>query len=288
MAYLAVRKYGERIKNTMQHLFEAEQKARTVLTKTSNDTKEYNYQCQNKREDTKVDSTLSPAYQELLFVSEQLESASLEDRQAVQFAGNVWKKEASKANRLGFYQLKTRIENAALGLLDPIIYQKLDKRLHKYKATWHNWSLEQRKAMRDNLEKQGISCSKILHRTKHTAGVLTKMKAKDLDMEEVYDLFAFRLIVPTEADCYVALGLIHKAYSPDVSRFKDYITHPKSNGYRSIHTCVKAKEGPVFEVQIRSIAMDIQAESGDAAHWLYNDKLKELTWLKRFTSKYLF
>ena len=109
----------------------------------------------------------------------------------------------------------------------------------------------------------------MLHRVKHTAGVWAKMKRKGLEFDEVYDLFAFRIILPTEADCYAALGVIHQLYKPEVSRFKDYIADPKGNGYRSLHTCVKAADGPMFEVQIRSIAMDQQAERGDAAHWLY-------------------
>jgi GTP pyrophosphokinase len=96
-------------------------------------------------------------------------------------------------------------------------------------------------------------------------------------MDEIQDLFAFRIIVATETDCYAALGVIHQKYKPVITRFKDYIARPKENGYRSLHTCVIADDGPVFELQIRSIAMDRQAERGDAAHWVYKKDEHETT-----------
>ena len=268
---------AKELKNTMKHLFEAEQKTRTIVSKRANiepvisAVPELNNHCDSRGDSRKVDPSQLPEYQELLLVCEELEAASATDDYAVQLAQKVSRQQIPLANRLGFHQLKARMENEALRLTKPETFNQLDKHLDTYKTKWHSWLGKQRKAMQHNLEKQGISCTKLLHRTKHTAGVWNKMKSKDLDMDEVYDLFAFRIIVPTEADCYVALGLIHDAYSPEVSRFKDYITQPKANGYQSIHTCVKSKNGPVFEVQIRSIAMDLQAERGDAAHWLYKE-----------------
>lgn len=95
------------------------------------------------------------------------------------------------------------------------------------------------------------------------------MQSKGLNLEEIQDLFAFRVIVPTEADCYAALGVIHQIYKPVITRFKGYVARPKENDYRSLHTCVTVDGGPVFELQIRSVAMDRQAERGDAAHWVY-------------------
>ena len=119
------------------------------------------------------------------------------------------------------------------------------------------------------LEETEIPCIRVLYRVKHTAGVWAKMQSKGLRLDEVPDLFAFRIIVSTELDCYAVLGVMHQKYKPDITRFKDYIAKPKGSGYRSLHTCMVADAGPVFELQIRSIAMDRQAERGDAAHWVY-------------------
>ena len=112
----------------------------------------------------------------------------------------------------------------------------------------------------------------IQHRVKHTAGVWKKMKSKKLNLDQIHDLYAFRIVVPTESDCYWTLGVIHRTFKPVVGRFKDYIAHPKGNGYQSLHTCVEPKEGPIFEIQIRSIAMHQHSESGTAAHWIYKNE----------------
>jgi (p)ppGpp synthase/HD superfamily hydrolase len=114
-----------------------------------------------------------------------------------------------------------------------------------------------------------IPCVSVIHRVKHTAGVWAKMQDKGLNLDEIYDLYAFRVLVPTESDCYSALGVLHQTFEPTIGRFKDYIAHPKENGYQSLHTCVIPKEGPIFEIQIRSVAMPQHSESGIAAHWIY-------------------
>ncbi|WP_177418284.1 bifunctional (p)ppGpp synthetase/guanosine-3',5'-bis(diphosphate) 3'-pyrophosphohydrolase [endosymbiont of Lamellibrachia barhami] len=218
---------------------------------------------------TVSDQTNSPAYRELLAVCERLETTSPDDPQAVQLGRSVWRQEALEANRLGFHQLKAQLEDAALHLMEPDAYRSLDDGISELKASWQEWSEQRSDDLCRLLEAKGIPYAEVLHRVKHTAGVWAKMQDKGLCLDEIHDLFAFRIIVPTEADCYTALGVIHQAFKPEVSRFKDYIAKPKGNSYRSLHTCVAADIGPVFEVQIRSVAMDRQAERGDAAHWLY-------------------
>jgi GTP pyrophosphokinase len=133
-----------------------------------------------------------------------------------------------------------------------------------------------------------IPCLSIFNRVKHTAGVWRKMQDKGLNLDEIHDLYAFRVIVPTESDCYAALGSLHQAFKPVVGRFKDYIAHPKKNGYQSLHTCVKPEKGPVFEIQIRSVAMHQHSEKGVAAHWIYKKnggngkrKLTSRSWWSR-------
>jgi GTP pyrophosphokinase len=95
------------------------------------------------------------------------------------------------------------------------------------------------------------------------------MQEKNLTLEEVHDLFAFRIVVPSQDHCYLALETIHRLFDPEPFRFKDYIEHPKANGYQSLHTSVRNGEGFVFEVQIRTVDMHLAAEDGSASHWRY-------------------
>jgi (p)ppGpp synthase/HD superfamily hydrolase len=95
------------------------------------------------------------------------------------------------------------------------------------------------------------------------------MQEKGLALEDVNDLMAFRVIVPTRDDCYLALDIVHRLFDPEPFRFKDYIAVPKANGYQSLHTSVRDRDGFVFEIQIRSLDMHRAAEAGAAAHWRY-------------------
>ncbi len=265
----------QEVQSAMTHLFEAEQKARSLMPKCGNHTVMAEQEQPLGSGIIVSDQTDSPAYSELLAVRERLETASPDDPQAVQLARGVWQHEALEANRFGFHQLKARMEDAALRLMVPDAYASLDERLNELKASWREWAEQHRDTLYRMLEEKAIPCAGVLHRVKHTAGIWAKMQSKGLNLDEIHDLFAFRIIVPTEADCYAALGVIHQTYKPVVSRFKDYIARPKGNGYRSLHTCVTADDGPVFEVQIRSVVMDRQAERGDAAHWLYKKNGRE-------------
>lgn len=257
------------VQSAMTHLFEAEQKARSLMPKSGDSPLEADQEVSFASAIPESDQTDSAAYRELLAVCERLETESPDNPQAVQFGQSVWQQEALEANRLGFHQLKARLEDAALHLMEPAAYRSLNERISELKSSWQEWSEQCRDGLYHLLEERAIPCAGVLHRVKHTAGVWAKMHNKRLSLDEIHDLFAFRIIVPTEADCYAALGVIHQHYKPVVSRFKDYIARPKGNSYRSLHTCVSADIGPVFEVQIRSVAMDRQAERGDASHWLY-------------------
>lgn len=281
----------QEVQSAMTHLFEAEQKARSLMPKCGDSPVRTDQEQPQPIGSgiTVSDQTNSPAYHELLAVCQRLETASPDDPQAVRLGRSVWQQEALEANRLGFHKIKIRLEDAALQLMEPDAYRSLDDRLSGLKVSWQGWAEQCRNALFGLLEKKAIPCAGIMHRVKHTAGVWAKMQSKGLSLDEIHDLFAFRIIVPTEADCYAALSVIHQDYKPVVSRFKDYIARPKGSGYRSLHTCVTADDGPVFEVQIRSVAMDRQAEGGDAAHWLYKKSGREtdrkpvvMPWWRKF------
>jgi hypothetical protein len=216
-------------------------------------------------------STDAPEYQELAAVCDKLEAASPGDAEAVELARQVPGGFALEADRLEFHDLKARMEDSALRLVEPEAFASLAQRLDDLRANWGGWAQRQRGIMLEALERRGIPCAAILHRVKHTAGVRAKMHGKDLDLHEVHDLFAFRIIVPTEADCYAALGVMHRVYEAEVGRFKDYIAEPKENGYQGLHTCVQSEGAPLFEIQIRSVAMDRRAERGSAVHWHYKE-----------------
>lgn len=267
--------WAQEVRNSMIHLFEAERKARALIGVRESVEVPLDARWRADTDSGPEAPTDLPEYRVLTDVCRRLEAATPGDPSALVLARGVWRKEALEANRFGFHKLKARMENAALSLTDPDGFTRLDRRLDELKASWRSWATRQRARMQQKLTRAAIPCVGVLHRVKHTAGAWTKMRDKGLGLEEVYDLFAFRIIVPTEADCYAALGVIHQLYEPEVSRFKDYIADPKANGYRSLHTCVKAEDGPIFEVQIRSIAMDRQAERGDAAHWLYKKDGRE-------------
>lgn len=266
----------QEVRSAVMHLFEAEQKAKHILenrkkNSTSDEMKHH--------EDLIPDKSQflnTPTYQELLTLCERLEFASVQDHESVRIASGIWKNEAIVANQLGCHQVKTRLEDAALKLTKPELYKEVDEKLRVLKESWQEWPGEIEMNLCVKLKDNHIPIVKIEHRVKHTAGVWSKMKSKNLNVDEVYDLFALRIILPTEADCYAALSVVHQVYKPSVSRFKDYIAKPKSNGYRGIHTCVVYTSGHIFEIQIRSRSMDHQAEKGESAHWKYKSDASTL------------
>jgi len=260
------------VRKAIAHFLEAERKAQSLMqlpySKDNNTTtpKMVKLTGSNPKDYT------SPAYQNLLKKCKRLESASPSDLEAIDLAKKVWADDSVTANRFGYWEIKSRLEDAALKLLDPEAYYTLNSQLSEMNKSLQVWAEKRGKELCSALEDKMIPCVSVFHRVKHTAGVWTKMQNKDLNIDEIHDLYAFRILVPTESDCYSALGVIHQAFMPVIGRFKDYIAHPKGNGYQSLHTCVIPEEGPIFEIQIRSIAMHQHSESGTAAHWIYKNK----------------
>lgn len=187
-------------------------------------------------------------------------------------AEKLWRRGAIDAELDGRLDLKAEIEDAALRVIAPEAYATLDAELKSKSSDLSKTISLLADELRSALERGEIDDYKLQFRIKNTAGVWRKMCLKRLELSQVHDLIAFRLIVPSREDCYRALRVVHTAFHPLVGRFKDYIEDPKPNGYQSIHTCVSSSSHLVFEIQIRSMLMHHQAESGDAAHWKYRNK----------------
>lgn len=178
---------------------------------------------------------------------------------------------APLANRLGIGQLKWELEDLSFRYLEPKIYNDIQQAVKSTRA-------DQEKYVRDviaRLEKEliqlGIVRATVTGRAKHIYSIYRKMTRKNVDFSEIYDVIAFRLLLPTIEDCYAALGHIHSLWEPIPKEFDDYVTKPKPNGYRSIHTAVIGPDNKTMEIQIRTFDMHEQAELGVAAHWIYKE-----------------
>lgn len=198
---------------------------------------------------------------------------------------------APLCSRLGVYRWKWELEDLCLRYLDPNVYYELvgaiSQRRHEREAHLEQVVM----SLKQEITKLGIECE-IEGRPKHFYSIYRKMKTKDKNLDQIYDLFACRVIVGTVADCYAVLGQVHEMYKPMPGRFKDYIAMPKPNMYQSLHTTVIGPKGIPFEVQIRTFAMHRTAEFGLAAHWKYkegvnliqdsNDEVdNKLSWLRQ-------
>lgn len=178
---------------------------------------------------------------------------------------------APLANRLGVYSLKWELEDLSFKYLYPEEYRELVEGIDKKREErlkFIDLILEQ---IRVELKKQKID-AEITGRAKHLYSIYRKMKRDNLTLDQIYDLFALRIIVNSIKDCYAALGVVHELYSPMPGRFKDYIAVPKPNLYQSLHTTLIGPKGTPFEVQIRTWDMHRIAEFGIAAHWAYKEK----------------
>ncbi len=199
----------------------------------------------------------------------ELEEASPHDSGIRSLARDTIENLAPEAEALGNQALKSRLEDAALRILEPREFGRLEEKLKEFTASRRNWFEECHSSFQAALDRQLIPVQSLERRLKHTAGVWKKMGAKNLALPQVHDLFALRVVVPTEADCYWVLGVAHECFQPVVGRFKDYIANPKPNGYQSLHTCVRDHTGQILEIQIRSTAMHYHAEYGQASHIEY-------------------
>ena len=172
------------------------------------------------------------------------------------------------AHRLGIQRIKWELEDLSLLYLDPKAYKEINDRLDERKEQNEAFMRSMEKRIKERMDDWNIECT-ISSRIKHIYSIYRKMRAQKLDLEEIFDLCAFRVIVNTIPDCYNVLGHIHDMFKPVPGRFKDYIATPKPNGYQSIHTTAIGNEGIPFEVQIRTWDMHRTAEYGVAAHWKY-------------------
>lgn len=186
---------------------------------------------------------------------------------------------APLANRLGLYSLKWELEDLSFKYLYPEEYHELVEGINKKREERLKFIEKIMGDIRVELKKQRID-AEVTGRAKHLYSIYRKMKRDNKTLDQIYDLFALRILVNSVKDCYAALGVVHEMYNPMPGRFKDYIAVPKPNMYQSIHTTLLGDKGTPFEVQIRTWDMHRIAEFGIAAHWAY----KEATYFGRKTS----
>ncbi|HSN78705.1 MAG TPA: bifunctional (p)ppGpp synthetase/guanosine-3',5'-bis(diphosphate) 3'-pyrophosphohydrolase, partial [Anaerolineae bacterium] len=193
---------------------------------------------------------------------------------------------APLANRLGIWQIKWELEDSAFRWLEPAIYKKIAADLQSRRAERLAFIDNVVTIIQSELQKLGITAV-VEGRPKHIYSIYRKMQRKGVELEQVYDTEAVRIMVDEVSDCYVALGAIHGLWRPIPGEFDDYIANPKDNMYRSLHTAVVGPEGHSLEVQIRTHEMHRSAELGIAAHWRYKEQVKrdvefenKLAWLR--------
>ena len=172
------------------------------------------------------------------------------------------------AHRLGMQRIKWELEDLSLKYLDPIGYEEIVSKLDAKKPEYEAFMKRTQIQIDERLNEMGIQHI-AYGRMKHPYSIYRKMFNQNKSIDEIFDLFAFRVVVENVGDCYNVLGVIHDIYKPILGRFKDYIGTPKPNGYQSLHTTVMGNDGYPFEVQIRTREMHEIAEYGVAAHWKY-------------------
>ncbi len=191
------------------------------------------------------------------------------------------------AHRLGMSKIKSELEDLSLKYLDPIAYEEIRTNIKQKKSEREQYVAD----IIDTLEKKLVDIrinAQISGRAKHFYSIFRKMFAQNKSIDEIYDLFAVRIIVNSIADCYAVLGMVHEMYTPIPMRFKDYIAMPKPNMYQSLHTTVVGPKGTPFEIQIRTWEMHKVAEEGIAAHWKYKEGISgesdldsKLEWMRQ-------
>ncbi|TSD03367.1 MAG: GTP pyrophosphokinase [Parcubacteria group bacterium Athens0714_16] len=194
------------------------------------------------------------------------------------------------AHRLGMGKLKCELEDLSFKYLFPDEYSAVKKMLEDK----HGKNIKSLKEINDvlkkNLEKEKIHIEEMGYRKKHLYSLYKKLQQKEMDIDNVFDVFALRVIVPTIGDCYKVLGIVHSIWKPLLGKIKDYIATPKPNGYKSIHTTIFTGNGDVVEIQVRTMEMHKEAEYGIAAHISYKEKnneknsKKDLLWFNKISS----
>ena len=174
------------------------------------------------------------------------------------------------AQRLGISKVKTELHDLSLKYLKPDVYYDLVEKINLKKSEREQFVQSIVDQVKKHMDQAGIS-AEVNGRVKHFFSIYKKMVNQDKTLDQIYDLFAVRIIVDTVKDCYAALGVIHEMYTPVPGRFKDYIAMPKPNMYQSLHTTLIGPNGQPFEIQIRTFEMHRTAEYGIAAHWKYKE-----------------
>ncbi len=174
------------------------------------------------------------------------------------------------AQRLGISKIKTELDDLSLKYYQPEVYHQLVKDLNERKTEREEFVQQIVDVVSEHMKKGHIK-AKVYGRVKHLFSIYKKMVNQNKTLDQIYDLFAVRIIVDSVKDCYAALGVIHEMYTPIPGRFKDYIAMPKANMYQSLHTTLIGPSGQPFEIQIRTEDMHKTAEYGIAAHWKYKE-----------------
>jgi GTP pyrophosphokinase len=200
---------------------------------------------------------------------------------------------ASLANRLGLGQLKWVLEDLSFRYLEPDAYKEISKMLHRNRTEREAYIVSFKKIL-EELLKTKTNCSQfnISGRAKHIYSIYRKCKQKNCNNEAINDATALRILLPTVADCYAVLSAIHATWNTVPDEFDDYISNPKPNGYRSLHTVIKGPEDTLVEIQLRTFDMHEEAELGVAAHWKYKEirssseqnTSKKINWLQSLLS----
>ena len=194
---------------------------------------------------------------------------------------------APLANRLGVWQLKWELEDLSVRYLEPELYKKTARLLDERRVDRERYIAEVVAQLKQALSQAGIA-AEVTGRPKHIYSIINKMKRKQVNFSELYDVRAVRILTADVKGCYTALGLVHELWQPIDGEFDDYIAHPKSNNYRSLHTAVTGPRGLALEVQIRTHEMHQYSELGVAAHWRYKEGGKpdtgfdeKIAWLRQ-------
>lgn len=197
--------------------------------------------------------------------------AILGDRERKRVAQETMDIYAPLANRLGVGQIKWQLEDYAFRYLEPERYKEIAESLEMRQEERENFVQEVRSEIETALKSEGISHYEITGRSKHIYSIAKKMERKKVPFDEIYDVTALRLLVPTVEDCYKILSTVHAKWHHIKKEFDDYIVKPKPNGYRSIHTAIIGPGARNVEIQIRTYAMHEESELGVAAHWVYKE-----------------
>ncbi len=194
----------------------------------------------------------------------------LENEQSHRYARETLDLYAPLANRLGIWQLKWELEDLSFRFLEPANYKRIAKMLEEKRIERESFVDSAITRLQDELAQADIKAD-VSGRPKHIYSIWNKMRGKTLDFSGLYDVRAFRVVVSDIKACYAVLGIVHNIWTPIPAEFDDYISRPKANGYRSLHTVVEDDDGRAFEVQIRTDDMHHFAEYGVAAHWRYKE-----------------